>query len=161
MGGESSRRGNARRELVGMTIAWSGPARRLARDLPDRGVAGLWALLHTAELAVLQLALLPGLNDDLRLTEAAFDLQEAVEELEWLHPDLPLRATAVNLGEAPLDQVGACRAAVAGLLLAALDAVARLLSTAGAELDTPEVLALARVCQLAGSAHLRVTGRLP
>jgi hypothetical protein len=69
-----------------MTIAWSEPARRLARDLPERGIAGLWALLHTAELAVLQMALLPGLNDDLRLTQAAFDLQEAVEQLEGLHP---------------------------------------------------------------------------
>jgi len=48
-----------------MTIAWSGPARRLARDLPDRGIAGLWALLHPAKLAVLQMALLPGLNDGL------------------------------------------------------------------------------------------------
>jgi hypothetical protein len=129
-----------------MAIAWSEPARRLARDLPDRGIAGLWALLHTAELAVLQMALLPGLNDDLRLTEAAFDLQEAVEELEGLHPDLPLRAAAVNLGEAPLDQIAACRAAVVGLLMAALDTVGRLLTTAEAELDTPEVLALARAC---------------
>jgi hypothetical protein len=144
-----------------MTVTWSEPAQRLARELPGRGIPGLWALLHTAELAVLQMALLPGLNDDLRLTQAGFDLQEAVEELEWLHPDLPWRATAVNLGEAPLDQVAACRAAVCGLLLAALDAVGRLLDAGYRELDTPGVLALARVCQLAGSAHLRVTGRLP
>jgi len=144
-----------------VTVSWTEPAGRLAESLPDRGLAGLWALLHTAELAVLQMALLPGLNDDLALTEAALDLQEAVEELEWLHADLPLRASAVNLGEAPLDQVGACRAAVAGLLLAALDTVWRLLPTAQVELDTPEVLAVGRVCQLAGRAHLRVTGRLP
>jgi hypothetical protein len=143
-----------------VTVAWTEPAERLARSLPDRGLAGLWALLHTAELAVLQLALLPGLNDDLTLTEAAFDLREAVEELEWLHADLPLRGRAANLGAAPLDQVGACRGGVARLLLAGLDTVGRLLA-AGQELDTPELLVLARVCQRAGRAHLRVTGRLP
>ena len=144
-----------------MTIAWIEPAQRLAQWLPNRGLSGLWTLLHTAELAVLQMALLPGLDDDLSFTEAGFDLQEAVEELEWVHADLPLRATAVNLGSAPLDQIAACRAAIATLLVAALDTVGRLLPTASAELDTPEVLALARVCQLAGRAHVRVTGRLP
>ncbi len=144
-----------------MTLAWSEPAQVLVAGLPDRGVAGLWVLLHTAELAALRMALLPGLDDDLAFTDAGFDLREAVEELEWLHPDLPGRALAVDLGEAPLDQVGACRAAVAGLLVAALDAVGRLLATATGELDTPELLALGRVCQLAGSAHRRVTGRLP
>jgi hypothetical protein len=71
---------------------------------------------------VLRMALLPGLDDDLAFTDAGFDLRAAVEELEWLHPDLPGRARAVELGEAPLDMVGACRAAVAGLLVAAVDA---------------------------------------
>jgi hypothetical protein len=144
-----------------MTVTWSEPARVLATGLPGRGLAGLWVLLHTAELAALRMVLLPALDDDLAFTDAALELREAVEELEWLHPDLPLRASAVDFGAAPLDQVGASRAAVAGLLVAALDTVGRLLGTATAELDTPELLALGRVCQLAGSAHRRVTGRLP
>jgi hypothetical protein len=75
-------------------------------------VEGLWVLLHTAQLAVLELARLPGLDDDLAFTETALDLREAQEELEWVRPELPLRAVAVDLGEATLYQVVACRTAV-------------------------------------------------
>jgi len=142
-----------------VTVSWIEPARRLADG--TAGWEGLWSLLFAARRAVLHLALLPGLDDDLGFTEAALDLREAAEELEWVHGDLPLRAAAVDLGEAPRDQVGACRAAVTGLLVAALDTVGRLQSAGAGELDTPEVLALARVSQLAASAHLRVAGRLP
>jgi hypothetical protein len=92
--------------------------------------------------------------------EAALDLREAVEELEWVHPGLPLRAVSVDLGDAPLDHVNACRTAVGGLLTAVLAEAGRLNRLPG-ELDTPQVLALARVSQLATSAHRRVAGRLP
>jgi hypothetical protein len=102
---------------------------------------------------------LPGLDDNLAFTEAALDLREAVEELEWVHPELPLRAVSVDLGDAPLDQVTACRTALGGLLTAALTEARRLTSLPG-ELDTPQVLALARTSQLAASAHRRVTGLL-
>jgi len=142
-----------------VTSSWIEPARRLADG--TAGWDGLWSLLFTARRAVLHLALLPGLDDDLVFTEAALDLREAVEELEWVHGDLPLRAAAVDLGEAPLDQVSACGAAVTGLLAAALDTVGRLRGTAAGDVDTPEMLALGRVSQLAASAHLRVAGRLP
>jgi len=142
-----------------VTVTWMEPARRLADGAA--GWEGLWSLLFAARRAVLHLALLPGLDDDLAFTDAALDLREAGEELEWVHAGLPLRAAAVDLGEAPLDQVSACRAAVTGLLAAALDLVRRIQGTAAGDLDTPELLALGRVRQLAASAHRRVTGRLP
>jgi hypothetical protein len=105
-----------------MTVSWMEPARRLADDSFGGGMDGLWSLLFAARRAVLHLALLPGLDDDLAFTEAALDLREAAER-SWsgCTPDLPRRAAAVDLGEAPLDQVSACRAAVTGLLIAALD----------------------------------------
>jgi hypothetical protein len=144
-----------------MTVTWTEPARRLADQHTGRGVEGLWVLLHTAGLAVHELARLPGLDDDLAFTDTALDLREAQEELEWVHPDLPRRAVAVDLGEAPLDQVVACRSAVVALLAAALDAIGRLLECGYRELDAPEMLAVARVAQLVAIAHLRVAGRLP
>jgi hypothetical protein len=117
-------------------------------------------VLVTARRAALALAVLPGLDDDLTFTAAALDLREAVEELEWVQPGLPLHAVSVDLGDAPLDQVNACRTALGGLLTAALAEAGRLNSLPG-ELDTPQVLALARVSQLAASAHRRVAERLP
>jgi hypothetical protein len=140
-----------------VTVSWLRQAERLAGVAT--GWEGLWSVLVTARRAALALAMLPGLDDDLTFTEGALDLREAVEELEWLHPGLPLRAVSVDLGDAPLDQVNACRTAVGGLLTAVL-AEARRLNRLPGELDTPQVLALARVSQLAASAHRRVTGRL-
>jgi hypothetical protein len=137
-----------------MTVTWSEPARRLADQHAGCGMEGLWVLLHTAECAVLEMALLPGLDDDLAFTDTAWDLREAQEELEWVHPELPRRAAAVDLGETPLDQVVACRTAVVGLLAASLDTIRRLLETGHRELDTPDVLAVARVAQLLAIAHL-------
>jgi hypothetical protein len=144
-----------------MTVTWTGPARRLADQYAGCGVEGLWVLLHTAGLAVLSMALLPGLDEDLTFTDTALDLREAQEDLEWVYPELPRRAAAVDLGEAPLDQVVACRTAVVELLAASLDTTRLLLETGHREMDTPDVLAVARAAQLVAIAHLRVAGRLP
>ena len=65
----------------------------------------------------------------------------------------------MDLGPARFDDVTACRAAIAGLLSAAIDVVVGLLRREGEELDTPDVLALARVVHLLGSASARVSGR--
>jgi hypothetical protein len=108
----------------------------------------------------LALAVLPGLDDDLTFTEAALDLREAVEELEWVQPGLPPRAVSVDLSDAPLHEVNACRTAGGGLLTAVLAEAGQLNRPPG-EFDTPQVLALSRVSQLAASAHRRVAGRLP
>jgi hypothetical protein len=89
---------------------WLEPGRRLT-DLAA-GWEGLWSLLVTARQAALALVVLPGLDDDLTFTEAALDLREAVEELEWVQPGLPPRAVSVDLSDAPLHEVNACRTAV-------------------------------------------------
>jgi hypothetical protein len=141
-----------------VTVSWLRQAERLAGVAT--GWEGLWSVLVTARRAALALAMLPGLDDDLTFTEGALDLREAVEELEWLHPGLPLRAVSVDLGDAPLDQVNACRTALCGLLSGAQNEGRRLNGLVG-ELNTAEVLVLARVSQLVASAYRRVTGRLP
>jgi hypothetical protein len=147
-----------------MGAPWMVPARVLVAQL-DRGIEGLWSLVYAAQVGVLQLALGRGpgggVEGDLTLTLAAMDLGEAIEELEWHHPDLPAVASAVDLGPAPPDGLADCRLAVAELLVAALDVVAGLLRDPEQPIDTTEVLYLARIVHLLTNAHLRVTGRMP
>ena len=55
----------------------------------------------------------------------------------------------------------ACRAVVTGLLVASVDVAVGLLREQGEDLDTPDVLAVARVAHLLGLAYMGLTGRLP
>ena len=143
-----------------MSAPWTVPARVLVAQL-DRGIEGLWSLVYAAQVGALQLALGRGLDGDLALTLAAMDLGEAIEELEWHHPDFPAVAAAVDLGPAPSDGLADCREAFTELLAAALDTAAGLLRDPDQPLDTTEVLYLARIVHLLTNAHLRVTGRMP
>jgi len=67
----------------------------------------------------------------------------------------------VDLGPVPADAVSDCRAAIAELLAGGLDVAADVLRDPSQDLDTPDVLCLARVVHLLSNAHLRVTGRMP
>jgi len=146
--------------VVAVSVPWTVPARVLVERLDD-GLDALWSLVYAAQIGTLHLAVKPELDADLSLTQAAMDLGEAVEELEWAHPDLPAGAVAVDLGPAPPGGVTDCRAALGVLLVGALDVSARLLRDPARQLDTPEVLCLARVVHLLANAHVRATGRLP
>ena len=147
-----------------MSAPWTAPARVLVAQL-DRGIEGLWSLVYAAQIGALQLALHRGLgsevDSELALTLAAMDLGEAIEELEWHHPDLPAVASALDLGPAPPNGLADCRLAVAELLMAALDLVAGLLRDPEQPMETTEVLYLARIVHLLTNAHHRVTGRMP
>jgi len=83
-----------------MTVSWTEPARELV-DRLGAGMDALWALLFAAQHGALRLALVVPLDDDPSLTEAAVDLGEALEELEWVRPQLPSGGLAVGLGPAP------------------------------------------------------------
>src|SRR5205809_531555 len=94
---------------------WSQPACLLV-DRLDHDFEGLWSLVYAAQHGALRLALDRQVDSDLSLTLAVMDLGEALEELEWAHPQLPAIAVAVDLGPVPDDSVPDCRAAVAVLL---------------------------------------------
>jgi hypothetical protein len=64
------------------------------------------------------------------------DLADALSELEWVRPELTAGSVAVDLGSAPLDEVSACRAAIAFLLAAAIDVVVGLPREQGEQLET-------------------------
>lgn len=143
-----------------MGVLWTQPARVLV-DGVDGGLAGLWSLVFAAQHGALRLALDRGLDSDLSLTLAAMDLGEALEDLEWAHPDLPTVGVAVDLGPVPADAVSDCRAAMAVLLAGGLDVAADVLRDSSQDLDTSDVLCLARVVHLLSKAHMRLTGRMP
>ena len=146
--------------MVVVTVSWTQPAQELV-DRLGIGMDALWSLIYAAQVGALSLALVEPLDEDLSLTEAGMDLADALGELEWVCPELTAGSVAVDLGPAPLDDVSACRAAIAGLLAAAVDVVVALLREQGEELDTPDLLAVARVAHLVGSAYTQVSGRLP
>jgi len=143
-----------------VTVSWTQAAEVLVRH-SDLGVEGVWTLTRAAQHALLTLALDARRDSDLSLTLASMDLGEVLEELEWADPDLPGRAATVDLGPTPSGGDGGCRAAVAVLLAGCLDTAACLLRDPCGEMDTAEVLRLARMVHLLDAAHLRVTGRMP
>lgn len=124
----------------------------VARDLP-----GLWSLLYAAELLTLRLADGPGRLDAGAVT-AGMALRDAVEELEWTHPDVGTGAAALDL-EPDLAARDRGRDAVERLLRAALGIAAGLVIDPGLPVD--DVLMLARVVALIGHARQQLARPRP
>ena len=141
-----------------VSTLWTRPARvlvdRAAPDLP-----GLWSLLYAAQRGALRLALDTRADGDLSLTLAAMDLGEALEELEWNHPDLAGGAVALDLGPIPVGATDDCLCAVGELLAGALTRSAGVLRDPSNDLATGDVLCLARVVHLLSSALGRLGNR--
>jgi len=135
-----------------MTMTWTRPA----EDLTDgaRGWDGVWTLVYAAGQAAMNLAAVPGADDDLALMYAALDVSYALTEIESLGRDVV--TVAVNLGSVDLTDRDAGIAVIDDLLGAAQALATELI-------EAPEVgasLALcgSRVTTLLGSARAKVTG---
>ena len=139
-----------------MSLSWTGPAVVLA-ERADGAWAGIWSLGYAAGLAAANLAALPGADEDLLLTYAAFDLNQALSELEAVHPEVLSTAAAVDLGTVHDggDTAGAV-AVVTALVGAAIHRVSALAATPG--LPVADVLCLGRVQPLLLTAREKVTG---
>jgi hypothetical protein len=140
--------------------SWEVTAERVV-DRLGVGLDALWAVLFSAQTAALGLSLAGPLVDEQPLLTVAMDLAEAVEELEWARPELAAHGLSLDLTPIPGGDLAQGRAAVAGLLRVALDVAAGLLRDPDQPLDTPELLAVARVVTLLGTAHVGTTGQLP
>ena len=143
-----------------MEGTWVAPARTLVESL-DGGLPALWSLAYAAQRGTLLLAQQVGTDLDLSLTLAAMDLGEALEELEWAHPELPAVSVALDLGSLPGQDRGSCADAIGLLLAGGLEVAAQLLRDPWEDLDTAEVLRVARVVHLLTNGHVRVAGRMP
>ena len=149
-----------------MTVSWTEPARELV-DRLGVGLDALWAMVFTAQIGALQLALIDPLDGDMVLTDAATQLAEALEELEWVRPELTLGGMSIDLGPVPWDDLIAYRSNISGLLAAAIDVIAELLRTStpatstpggSSRLDPGELLAVTRVVHLVSGAYQLVIG---
>lgn len=141
-----------------MAESWTEPVYVLVSRMPAT-LIGLWSLLQTGAVAASELALLPGLDDDLSLTLTSADLQEAARELEWAQPRLPSSGLVLKVGTAPLNDVQGCRAAIAALIEAASRAAIGVLGQS--EASTADLLAVVRLLPSLSAAQLRMIGRQP
>jgi hypothetical protein len=140
-----------------MVMSWTEPAHVLIDRVP-RDLGGLWSLLYAAELGAVHQTSAVGVDGD--VVGVVIDLREAVEELEWQHPDVDRGQAAIDLK--PPETGGAgneCEAVLASLLGAAVGMCADLIRDP--TMSVADVLMLARVVTLVTSGHLRLTGHLP
>lgn len=125
----------------------------LAVELVDRlgvGMEALWSLMRSAEAGILSLSLVPPLDEDFALTDAARLLGDALEELESGQPG---GAISIDFGPPNWDELYAFRVQITVSLGAAMNLIDRLLKEQSEELETSELLALARVVPLVSAAH--------
>lgn len=137
-------------------ILWNGPVQQLIDRVPNT-MPGLWSLLATGCVATSALSRVPPLDDDLSLTTATHDLHQAMGELEWVRPHLPVEGVVIDIGPAPLDDVIGCRAAIASLIVKALRVMAHLLDDPATSVG--DVMSLTRVLELLSRARARIDGR--
>jgi hypothetical protein len=83
-----------------MEVLWSRTVGVLLENVAD-DLGGLWSLVAAGQRAALCLAVNPELDRWLTYTFAALELSEALEDLEWAHPELTTTSATVDLGEIP------------------------------------------------------------
>jgi hypothetical protein len=137
--------------------SWPAPVRVLIQATPA-SVAGLWSLLSTGALAAAELALLPGLDDDLHLTLTSADLHEAAEHLTRHHLRPSSAGAVLDLAPAPSDDVPGCREALDLLLTTAMGLTEQL--QADPQISTSQRSALTQIRSLLEGVHHHLAGRL-
>ena len=138
-----------------MTKVWQDVAGEV-RDRLGVGLEALWSLLFTAQSGVFALSLMAPLGEEVTLADAATDLMLALDELEAAQPELLLETLAIDLGPVALGDLAGYRSAITGLLETIKQQVVSLSQTGPDDLGVEQLLALASVVTLVGSAARRV-----
>ena len=137
-----------------MTMTWNAPAAVLTGSARDWD--GVWMLVYAAGTAAMNLAAVPGADDDLGLTYASLDTSYALTELEQHLVDFAGAGVMVDLGPVePAARAAAVRV-IDDLLAAAGGLAARL--SAGPGVSAAQVLCATRVAILVASARAKATG---
>jgi len=139
-----------------MTMTWNAPASVLADFASDWD--GVWMLVYAAGHAAMNLAAVPGADDDLGLTYASLDTSYALTELEQRLVDFTNTGVTVDLGPVDLADRPSAVQVIDDLLAAAGALTARLSAEPG--VGPAEVLCATRVTILVGSARVKATGGL-
>lgn len=118
------------------------------------GWAGVWSLVFAARGAIVELAAMPGRDDDLALTYTGLDLANVLDDIEYVDQSAP--GVAVSLGPVSGDSLGAAARVVDDLLMAAERQVHHL--TAAEDRSAQDVLAASRVLGGLAVARARIAG---
>ncbi|HEY8722182.1 hypothetical protein [Pengzhenrongella sp.] len=137
-----------------MTTTWIEPAAVLSAEAS--GWEGVWTLVFAAGHAAVNLASVPGADDDLGLTYAALDTSYALTELEQRLVDFTAPGVAVDVGPVSLADRDAAVDVIDELLAAAQALTNELAGRPGAGVLV--VLCSTRVSTLLESARAKATG---
>jgi hypothetical protein len=137
---------------VAMSLSWEQTAAVLVDGVS--GWAGVWSLVFAARGALVELAAVPGCDDDLALTYTVLDLGYVLDEIE--HVDQSAPGVAVSLGPVPRDGLVAAARVVDDLLMAAAREVHHL--AAAEDRRARDVLAASRVLGALAVARARIAG---
>lgn len=135
-----------------MEVLWSRTVGVLLENAAD-DLGGMWSLVRAGQRAALCLAVDPELDRQLNYTFAALELSEALEDLEWAHPELTTTSATADLGEVPDGAVADAHQALDNLLKSIVSTAARILRQHDEVLETGDVLCLARVAHQVSAAH--------
>jgi len=135
-----------------MSLTWEQTVGVLVRGVS--GWAGVWSLVFAARGALVELAAIPGRDDDLALTYTGLDLANVLDDLE--HVDQFAPGVAVNLRPADEDGLGAALRVLDDLLIAAERQVHHL--AAADDRSAQEVLVASRVLGGLAVARARIAG---
>lgn len=135
-----------------MSVTWE----RTVGVLVDgvSGWAGVWSLVFAARGALVELAAVPGCDDDLALTYTVLDLGYVLDDIE--HVDQSAPGVAVSLGPVPRDGLVAAARVVDDLLMAAERQLHDL--AASDDRRARDVLAASRVLAGLAVARARIAG---
>jgi len=135
-----------------MSVKWEHTAAVLVDGVS--GWAGVWSLVFAARSALVELAAVPGCDDDLALTYAVLDLGCVLDDIERVDQSAP--GVAVSLGPVTTDGLVAAARVVDGLLMAAERQVHDL--AAADDRRARDVLATSRVLGELVVARARIAG---
>ena len=135
-----------------MSLDWEQTVGILVDGAP--GWAGVWSLVFAARGALVELAAVPGCDDDLALTYTAHELGYVLDDIERVGQSTP--DVAVSLGPVSRDGLVAAARVVDDLLMAAERQVHHL--TAADDRPAHEVLAASRVLGGLAVARARIAG---
>lgn len=138
-------------------MVWAEPAREAARFAPLT-FDGFWSVLYATANAAAWLGQADPEPWTSSCPEAALDLTEAVEELEWVDPTVAGNG-AIDVGPVtPLDRYEDCLAQTAELIRDAVGFAAAMLGESDTRWEHAQLTAIARAVFLLARAYTRLTG---
>jgi hypothetical protein len=125
---------------------------------PTASLVALWAAAIALQQAAAEVAVRPGVDDDLRFTAAAGHYGEAADEIQRVHPNI---AQLADVPTAAAQVTHLAPVEATEHLLAAIAAVVHDFDVDNPDLLPTDLLAAGSAAIWLGLAHHAISGRLP